>query len=166
MVSKCLRISLLWTVAVLILCATKLHGQVNYRQFKDLHSTCSRIDSASVMKDFVALDTLRNLGISGYEDLFLEDLGMNYYYQFLLFGRRADLDSSISVSRLGWESYKSSRSLWILAFNLIQSGQFEEGIGYLETYVELLKEQGVLVDYEQVYRLYKKVYEGLGKSKG
>lgn len=118
------------------------------------------------MKDFVALDTLRNLGISGYEDLFLEDLGMNYYYQFLLFGRRADLDSSISVSRLGWESYKSSRSLWILAFNLVQSGQFEEGIGYLETYVELLKEQGVLVDYEQIYRLYKKVYEGLGKSKG
>lgn len=166
MVSKFLRISLLRTVAVLILCAPKLHGQVNYQQFRDLHSTCSRIDSASVMKDFVALDTLRNLGISGYEDLFLEDLGMNYYYQFLLFGRRADLDSSISVSRLGWESYKSSRSLWILAFNLIQSGQYEDGIGYLETYVARMKAQGVPVDYEQVDRLYEKAYEGLGHSKG
>ena len=166
MVSKYLRISLVWTVAVLILCATKLHGQVNYQQFKDVHSTCSRIDSASVMKDFIALDTLRNLGISGYEDMFLEDLGMNYYYQFLLFNRQADLDSSISVSRLGWESYKSSRSLWILAFNLLQSGQYEEGITLLETYVARMKEQGLPVDYEQVYRLYKRAYEGLGQSKG
>ena len=166
MVSKYLRISLVWTEAVLILCATKLHGQVNYQQFKDVHSTCSRIDSASVMKDFIALDTLRNLGISGYEDMFLEDLGMNYYYQFLLFNRQADLDSSISVSRLGWESYKSSRSLWILAFNLVQSGQYEEGITLLETYVARMKEQGLPVDYEQVYRLYKRAYEGLGQSKG
>ena len=91
---------------------------------------------------------------------------MNYYYQFLLFKRQADLDSSISVSRLGWESYKSSRSLWILAFNLIQSGQYEEGIGYLETYVVRMKAQGIPVDYEQVDRLYKKAYEGLGESKG
>ncbi|MDA9151434.1 hypothetical protein N9N85_01620 [Schleiferiaceae bacterium] len=118
------------------------------------------MDSASVMKDFVALDTLRNLGISGHEDLFLEDLGMNYYYQFLLFKRQADLDSCISVSRLGWESYESSRSLWILAFNLIQSGQFEEGITYLETYVARMTDQGIPVDYEQVYRLYKKAYKG------
>lgn len=166
MAFKYLRIPLHWPVAVLILCAPKLRGQVNYQQFKDLHSTCSRIDSASVMKDFVALDTLRNRGISGYEDVFLEDLGMNYYYQFLLFGRRTDLDSSISVSRLGWESYRSNRSLWILAFNLVQSGQYEEGIAYLETYVALMKEQGIPVDYEQVYRLYKKAYEGLGQSKG
>ena len=166
MISKYLPISLLWTVAVLILCAPKLQAQVNYKQYKELHSTCSRIDSASVMQDFGALDSLRNLGISGYKDLFLEDLGMNYYYQFLLFGRRTDLDSSISVSRLGWESYRSNRSLWILAFNLVQSGQNEEGIAYLETYVALMKEQGVPVDYEQVYRLYKKAYEGLGESKG
>jgi len=61
---------------------------------------------------------------------------------------------------LGWESYESSRSLWILAFNLIQSGQFEEGITYLETYVARMTDQGIPVDYEQVYRLYKKAYKG------
>jgi len=48
MVSKYLRISLHWAVAVLILWATKLHGQVNYQRFKDLYSTCSRIDKETV----------------------------------------------------------------------------------------------------------------------
>ena len=152
--------------ALLIVCFTitigtpfSALGQVNYfEKSKSLNTACFKVDSASVISDFIYLDSISKLEITQGKDLFFTDFAMNYNYRYMLWHRSSDQDSCINFSKIAWEQYHDLRALWILSFNLIHSGQHQEGVRYLEAFITENECEGIPIDYLQISRLFKKAY--------
>ena len=152
--------------ALLIVCLTLTIGtpygalrQVNYlEKSKSLNTACYKVDSASVISDFIYLDSIAKLQITQGKGLFYTDFAMNYYYKYMLWHRSSDQDSCIKFSQIAWEQCHDLRALWILSLNLIHSGQHQEGVMYLEAFITESECEGVPIYYVQISRLFKKAY--------
>ena len=146
-------------VSMIVVTPIAVFGQVNYlEESKTLNATCRKVDSASVISDFYHLDSISKLEITEGEGLFFSDFAMNYYYKYMLWHRSSDQDSCIKFSKIAWEKYHDLRALWTLTFNLIHSGQHQEGVRYLEVFIAENDREGIPIDYIQISRLYKDAY--------
>ena len=143
-------------VSSILLCSLASISQVDYKEFKKRFPlTCTKWDSASVIEAQHLMDSLDQFEIVNGEDQFLYNIGMTYYMRYAKWKSVVDLKKSIGYNQEGYDKFQGSGFAWQLAFLYERDGNCEEALKYAGIYAELSKEEGLEINYKQLYYIYR-----------
>lgn len=138
-------------IMLIMICTQSISGQVDYKEYKKRFPlTCTKFDSASVIKSQILLDSLNQFDIDEGRNLFLFDIGMTYYFRYGKWKDQDDLKKSLGFFEVGFKEFNNSDFAWNLTMYW-RLGDCEKALEYLNQYLELRKKEGIEIDYEQVY---------------
>lgn len=146
-------------VIILLAVCPNLFSQVDYNEFiKKVPLSCTKNDSASIIRSQRVLDSLNQFEITSGKETFNRHYALMYGFRYWTWYNNEDMEKSMQYYEKNWIEFKDLEALSNLRGYAV-IGDCEKAIHFYELYNKELIEHNMEVDYRIGYLLYRNCWE-------